>query len=370
MAQNRTNFVQEAFVGLFMAAVLALLIFFTVVISGMDLLTGKSRVKRLVTFENVGGLRPQDPVLVRGMPVGKVQHMALNEGKVEVTILIDEKVCFLDGYEISVKNTSVLGGSQLVIKEGKGSALGEDSVLVGKPVTDWMEDLGGLVGELRGAVSGDDLQSTMKNLSRATASIANLAARVEKGEGSLGRLFSADARLYNDLESTVASLRTVAGRLENGEGTLGKLMKEDRLYLDLSATLASVKTVAARLEDGRGTIGKLMGEDETVYNDLAEAVKNIRSVTGKIDAGEGMLGKLIAGGGDSTLMGDLEASAKSLRVVLGRLENGEGTLGHLSKDDAIAVEVEGAIKDVRQIIDNMRDTAPITTFTSLFFSGL
>lgn len=370
MAQNKSNFVQEVFVGLFMAAVLALLVFFTIVISGMDLLTGKSRVKRMVTFENVGGLRPQDPVVVRGMSVGKVQHMALSEGMVEVTILIDERVAFHEGYEISVKNTSVLGGSQLVIKEGSGAVLAEDAVLTGKPVTDWMEDLGELVGELRNAVSGDDLQSTMKNLSRATASIAALAARVEKGEGSLGKLFSADAKLYNDLEATVSALRTVAGRLESGEGSLGKLLKEDQLYLDLSATMASVKTVAARLEDGRGTIGKLMGEDETVYNDLAEAVKNIRSVTGKIDAGEGMLGQLIGGSGDSPLMGDLEASAKSLRVVLERLEKGEGTLGHLSKDDTIAVEVEGAIKDVRQIIDNMRDTAPITTFTSLFFGGL
>lgn len=370
MSQNKRNFVQEVFVGVFMLAVLALLLFFTVVISGVDLLRGRSRVRRVIKFENVGGLRQQDPVMVRGMPVGNVLDLALEPGHILVTISIDDRVQFRDGYEISVTSTSVLGGSSLTIKEGTGSPVPVDSELIGNPLTNWAEDLGELISDLREAVSDSDLKGIIENLNKASRSIAVLAARVENGEGTLGKLFSEDAKLYNDLESTVGSLKTVAGRLENGEGALGKLLTEDTVYTDLKATMASVKTVAGRLESGRGMIGKLLSEDDTLYTDLAESVKNIRSVTGKIDAGEGMLGRLIADNGDSSLMADLEASAKSLRVVLERLENGEGTLGHLSKDDTIAVEVEGAIKDVRQIIDNMRDTAPITTFSSLFFSGL
>jgi phospholipid/cholesterol/gamma-HCH transport system substrate-binding protein len=73
---------------------------------------------------------------------------------------------------------------------------------------------------------------------------------------------------------------------------------------------------------------------------------------------------------ESPLITDLEATAANLRLITERLEKGDGTLGKLVNDDAVAVEIEAAIKDVRQIIDNMRDTAPITTFSSLFFGGL
>jgi hypothetical protein len=33
-------------------------------------------------------------------------------------------------------------------------------------------------------------------------------------------------------------------------------------------------------------------------------------------------------------------------------------------------EVQGAIKDVRQVLDNYRDTTPISTFGSLIMGGL
>ena len=69
-------------------------------------------------------------------------------------------------------------------------------------------------------------------------------------------------------------------------------------------------------------------------------------------------------------MADLEAAASNIRGLTAKLERGEGTLGKLVNEDTVAVEIEAAIKDVRQIIDNMRDTAPITTFTSIFFGGM
>ena len=69
-------------------------------------------------------------------------------------------------------------------------------------------------------------------------------------------------------------------------------------------------------------------------------------------------------------MADLEATAANLRDVSRKLNDGHGTLGRLVNDRTLADEAEATIKDVRQIIDNMRDTAPIPSFTSLFFGGL
>ena len=52
------------------------------------------------------------------------------------------------------------------------------------------------------------------------------------------------------------------------------------------------------------------------------------------------------------------------------VKNGEGTLGKLATDSTMYDEVQGAIKDVRQVLDNYRDTTPISTFGSLIMGGL
>ncbi|MBQ6329998.1 MAG: hypothetical protein IJI35_13350, partial [Kiritimatiellae bacterium] len=55
----------------------------------------------------------------------------------------------------------------------------------------------------------------------------------------------------------------------------------------------------------------------------------------------------------------------NLNVVAKRLRDGEGTLGRLTADDTLYKEVDGLVRDIRQVIDNYRDTTPISTFTSL-----
>ena len=60
----------------------------------------------------------------------------------------------------------------------------------------------------------------------------------------------------------------------------------------------------------------------------------------------------------------------NLRAVSERLEKGEGTLGKLVAEREMYDEVNAALKDVRQIIDNYRDTTPITTFGALATGAL
>jgi phospholipid/cholesterol/gamma-HCH transport system substrate-binding protein len=50
-------------------------------------------------------------------------------------------------------------------------------------------------------------------------------------------------RLAIRLDSLRASLQTVATRVERGQGTLGKLINDDRLYADLNASIQSVRAL-------------------------------------------------------------------------------------------------------------------------------
>ena len=78
---------------------------------------------------------------------------------------------------------------------------------------------------------------------------------------------------------TVANLRTISDRLERGEGTLGRLLsKDDQLYRDAAQTIANLRAATDRLEKGEGTLGKL-SRDETLYQDIKGLVGDLISVT-------------------------------------------------------------------------------------------
>ncbi|MDR2850143.1 MAG: MlaD family protein [Verrucomicrobiota bacterium] len=365
--KNREVF-SEVIVGVFMVAVLALLVYFTILISGVELFGGKNRGEVTVLFSNVGGLKPRDSVILRGMTVGSVEKMHLENSEVNVTLLVQRDVIFHEGYRISVNSGSLLGGNYLLIEEGTGTELPLGTVLRGERPTNWMRDLGEIVANLREATEGDYIKNIVTNLDAAVASFKVAVGRVESGQGTLGKLFSDDLSLYNDLSNVVANLKSVTGKIDSGDSSLGRLINDDgNVYTNLSATVANLKSISDRVEKGEGTLGKLLSDDPTVYNDLQETVANLKSLTARLESGEGSLGKLL---NDSKIYNDLDATVANLREVTDRLVKGEGTLGKLSKEEELYTEVQGLIKDVRQTVDNFRDTTPISAFASLIMGGL
>ncbi len=342
MSARSQSILPEVITGLFVAAVIALLAFFTIVISGVDLLRGRHRAVREARFDHVGALKVQDPVHVRGMKVGSVQALRLGDGCVIATLTLDADVPLRADATVAVAQTSVLGGTCLEIDQGASpDPLPPGAAIPGKPARDVMKELGELVGDLRQAFEPADVRALLANLKTASEDIADLTARLRRGDGLLGKLMSPQDNTYADLKDTLANLNGLTGDL---------------------------RLVAQDLRDGKGLLGKLLREDDATYDDLKGTLANLRAATANLNDPSHGIGRLLAG--DSPLVADLETVAANLKDVSVKLNEGQGTLGRLVNDDALAREAEAAVKDVRQIIDNMRDTAPITTFTSLFFSGL
>lgn len=367
--RKNSEFFSEVIVGVFMVAVLALLVYFTIIISGTELFTGKSKVPVTVLFSDVGGLKMRDSVVLRGMTVGSVSEMRLGDGKVRMTMMIQKDVVFKKGYRLSVCTGSLLGGNYLLIEEGSGEPLPADAVLEGEPPNNWMRDLGTIVAKLKEATEGDRVKNIVANLEEATDSIKVLTARVADGKGMLGKLFSEDNTLYNDLSNTVANLKSVTAKIDAGENSLGRLINDDGgVYTDLHTTVANLKSISVRLEKGEGTMGKLLSSDDSIYRDLQETMERIKNVVVRLDKGEGSLGKLMKD--DNKVYNELDALIGNLNLASARLAKGEGTLGKLSADDQLYNDVHGLIKDVRQTVDNFRDTTPISAFASLIMGGL
>ena len=376
MSKKRSDVFAETIVGIFMAAVLALLVYFTIVISGVDILVGHTKVPMKVEFTDVGGLKDRDSVMYRGMKVGVIDHIDLSKTNVVMTVRVTGDVVLREGYRISVASLSLLGGNYLLLEEGAGKPLPLETTLFrGEPPTDWMRDLGRIASSVGDLTSDGGLKSIVTNIESVAAKLNVVATRIERGEGTVGKLFSSDETVYNDLKDTISSAKAVAGRLERGEGTVGKFLSSDEtVYNDIKDTVASAKAVAGRLERGEGTIGKLVSSDDTVYQDLKASLGNLREVTERLKDGKGLLGRLTQdeklSADASAMIEKLAAASTDLATVASRLEKGEGTLGKLSADSKLYDEVTALLKDVRQIIDNYRDTTPISTFGSLIGGAL
>ncbi len=290
----------EVIVGAFVVMVFLGLGYFTIILSKEAWFSEKSEMR--VTFSNVMGLRDGDPVVVRGMPIGKVKALELTkkaDGSCQgvcVTLLLDEPVEMHDGYQIKIVSTSILGGRQLQVDQGPiNNPVVTPDLFVGKTPHDIMED---------------------------AADIVN-AAREDIVKGAV----------FAKLRSVADQLNEMVTRVNSGHGILGKILSEkDTLYGDLEASVASLRNIISRVESGEGTAGRLFSKDAQLYDDL-------------------------------------EAAVASLKRISEQIEKGEGTAGRIVTDDSLYQELEATVGEVRAAIDDFRETAPVTTFSSIFFGA-
>ncbi len=283
----------EVMVGAFMFMILLALGFFTIILSYENIFRQYHEVT--VKFDHVSGLRQGDNVFLRGVMIGRVRSLIVENDRVEVTASLQRPVNMREGYRIEIIPSSVLGGQYLSIDEGPpdAPALPEDTVLYGRPPVDLIDE--------------------------ATSAVQAVRQSLDEGE------------VLHNLEAIMAQVNTITHQLSAGEGTLGRLLMEDEVYNELAQVTTNLRTVSEQLSTGQGTLGRLLMEDD-VYNELEQLTANLRSVSEQMSTGQGTLGKLIA-------------------------------------DDELYEEAQLLMREVRAAIDDFRETAPITTFTSIFFGA-
>ena len=372
MSRKKNEAFAQLVVGVFMIAVIALLGYFTIVVSGVDILAGRAKTRLTVAFDQVGGLKDHDSVMYRGTKVGTVERVDVTPSNLVVRAVVDANVILRGGYRVTVCNLSVLGGNYLLLEEGAGEPVDlAGAVLRGEPPTDWMQDVKKIASTMNDLMNRREMREIVSNVAAVAAKARQIAdktdalvSRIEGGEGMVGKLMSADTKLYNDLEASVANVNDITDRVRRGEGFVGRLLaKDDRLYADMEETVSNANSIVARVSRGEGFAGRLLAGDDKLYDDLRESVAAFRATCDSLNLGDAKRDarELVANG--NRLMENLNAVAE-------RLKNGEGTIGKLANEPGMYNEVEGLIKDCRQIIDNYRDTTPIATFSSLISGAL
>ena len=345
MDKYRREISIEILVGLFLFAVLITLGVFTIVLSHENLM--KKTYHYEFVFSEVAGLRDGDNVYVRGMNVGRVKQIGLEEGMVHVYASLDVPMHFRKGYKVEVVDSSMLGGKFLKIYAGPANApeLPENTVLKGVPPTDMVADL-----------------------AATASSIKKIVEEVGQGKGTLGKLVTDDG-LYNNLDSASASIAKIVSRLEQGKGSIGKLLVCDdgKMYDDLRATMRNLRTVTDNLAQGKGMLGHLVSSDDAAYQNLQDTLANLRTITADLADGKGTLGKLIVE--DDSTYADLHATLASIRSISESISEGKGTLGRLVRDAQLYDQATLLVEDIRAAVDDLREASPVTSFGSVLFGA-
>ena len=333
--RRKSNAFSQAIVGIFMVTVLLLLGYFTIVISGVDLVRGKEKTCVQIAFAEVGGLKDHDNVMYRGTKVGTVESIAVTPSNLVVTAYVDRGIVLRRGYRARVCSLSMLGGTYLQLDEGVGELVDvTGAVLQGEMPGDWMNDVSQIARNLKALSDRIEQSGIMTNIEAATASARAVAERVERGEGLLGKLTSQDDALYEDIRATAANARSISAQLNR-----------EKLYEELQGAIADFRKTCGGIETASVAFRKTCGSINRASDGFAKAAEGV---------------DLKAPVAKATALMD------NLNTVAERLKGGEGTLGRLlSTDDKLYREVNGLIHDVRQMIDNYRDTTPISTFSSL-----
>ena len=340
----------ETKVGIFVLLGIIVLAFMTVTVGKFHL--GKEAGYRVyVLFDSAAGVVRNSPVRIAGVHVGKVERISLERGQAKVALRIPPGVHLYEDAKAYLRSEGLLGERYIEILPGSEERprLKEEGLIPqGAPPVSIEQVLSRLSG------IGESFEAVLQPLGHLLKGIdpekvKNMTSNFEGFSRDLPHL-AADAR------ETLGNLKDISAKLERGEGTLGKLISDEEAYRDAGRTLVALREIVEKVQRGEGTLGKLVN-DEGAYQDVRETLVAMRDVAEKVQRGEGTLGKLI---NDDEAYQDARATLANLRRTSERLDRGEGVLGRLITDDELGQEVEKTVRRVQEAAEGVKEQSPIT----------
>ncbi len=262
-----------------------------------DPATFRGRYQITTTVDNAMGLRVGDPVQMRGVTIGSVNHFELGGEAEDVVIVleIDGQWEILEGSTTQLVQPGLMAPRTVEVLPGPGpgrlgrgdnlpgvavkglldytESLGEKGQLVLDRITELLspenldafggsaEGLNTLLADLSDLMEAekDNVSELIESLNGAAAGLEDMTADgAELGEDLANAVAKADSLMdrlnatSENVGSVVASLQTILTRMENGEGTLGRLSVSDTLYTDLSAAIQSARLLMDDLRENPG----------------------------------------------------------------------------------------------------------------------
>jgi phospholipid/cholesterol/gamma-HCH transport system substrate-binding protein len=290
----------ETIVGIFVVASLAALLIMVVIVAQQEGLF-QEYVQYRAIFKNISGLKSGSEVHLAGVTVGNVTNTVINpEGNIVVIFQVIKK--YSDRIRQDSKATigfmGLLGEKSLDLTPGslnKPVIPPEGLVASIEPL-----DITQIVAQA--APSLQDLQKVLNNLVSLTqgmsepgsrfgqivTSFDEIFAKINKGQGSLGKLVNNDT-LYQDTAETMKEVRKFVQDVAKGKGLFGTLVN-DPAFRD-----QAIKTMA-ELQNSFANFNKITADVKEAAARLPDISKRLEHFVVNLDrAGQGLPGLINQG---------------------------------------------------------------------------
>ncbi|MEY2878399.1 MAG: hypothetical protein RLZZ15_779 [Verrucomicrobiota bacterium] len=317
---------QTARVGLFFVLGLALVWVTFETLSGGKIFKDKG-YELVAGFPSLQSLKEGDEIRMAGVRIGEVARtrLAPSGRRAEAILRIDTGVKIKADATATIVMSALIGTN--VIGIDLGSAAAPDLPPGAEIRTRTAPDLGAIMERL-GAV-GNKLEDALTAISAAV-----------NGDAQNPGLFKKIDTLVGDnsgkFSSTMTNLQSVSAKLDRGDGSLGKLLNNSQLHDELLASVGELKRVAT---------------------DARAFVTNAQTIVDQVKSGKGTLGTLVF---DDKIGDELRFTAKNLREISDKISRGEGTLGKLLTDDSLLRDTQAVLKKADRALDGLDDAGPIT----------
>jgi phospholipid/cholesterol/gamma-HCH transport system substrate-binding protein len=164
-------------------------------------------------------------------------------------------------------------------------------------------------------------------------------------------LIERGADAMEELVKSISNTEQILAKVNEGQGTLGRLVNDDQLYQDWVELSAKGAATLAQIESGEGALGRLLN-DPTLYREMVEVTGELRHLAHQVETGQGTVGKLL---NDETLYRRMTETVVRAENILNRVEGGQGTAGKLLNDDDLYEQLNKFVVDTQNLINDIRE---------------
>jgi phospholipid/cholesterol/gamma-HCH transport system substrate-binding protein len=293
---------------------------------------GQAGLIRSARFRTVGGLGVGNPVVLRGVRVGRVQAIELGEGEWVLARL----EIYPDHVDELPELPAVIAASASLFGEWQAGIVSFD------------EDLGdpNVRRELNTAAAAGDESwpgATLPDIGQLTAQAGRIATDIASFSARIEKAF--DDQVVDNLQQSIRHFTETANQINTFAGdqtvVLGEVAQDVRETSGaMSTTAQALERTMSRIDSATagGRLDSIMANSTAITEELRAALEGVQEVVSAISARQGSIDRIM-GGADS---------------VFTRLQEGEGTIGRLVGDSTLYVETYKAIAELRSLIADIK----------------
>ena len=237
-------------------------------------------------YDDVSGLIPSSRIKLRGVEIGNVQDIELENTTVRVEMLIEDKYIEMipSNSVAEIRSAGLMGGTEINIIQGDAKDfIVPDGTIKGVVKPDMIGSMADKAGELLNGLN-TTVESVNSLLSTNSETITDLISNLEAMSSSVNSIV---ASAQSNIEGTLTNLNTFtqtlsqnSSRIENMLSNLDQFsedLAEAQFVAQLRSTLAELDAIVKSINEGDGTAGMLIN-DKALYDSLNQASGNLAAL--------------------------------------------------------------------------------------------